>query len=193
MIINWIKKNFADYPKFYQNYLKSFKTKNSLNQFIVFDLETLNSNKELLKINRIFAYKVFNQEIILNEFIDLIIDNKINYNEKNKIVIEEAIIQFINFIKNTPLISYQINDKIELINQILKNIEAGKIENEIFDLEILFKTQQKTNLDNFSLKRILEILKFKDYNQDNFVEKVFYKTLIFIKLNKTLKIEQTIK
>lgn len=187
MIINWIKKNFTDYPKFYQNYLENFNSKLVFNQFIVFDLEVHTSNEKLIKI---FAYKVNNQEIILKNTIDLMIDHEININENNKISETNAIIQFLEFIKNIPLISYQINDKIELINQILKKNEAGKIENEIFDLEILFKNHQKNDdEENISLEKICEILKLKDCHLNNLYDKVYYESLIFIKLNKKLKLE----
>jgi DNA polymerase-3 subunit epsilon len=190
MIINWIKKNFADYPKFYQTYLETFNEKITFNEFIVFDIEIHISNDENKKIIRIFAYKVIKYEIILKEFIDLVIDNNININEKIKIVEAEAMIQFIDFIKNTPLISYQVNDKIELINQALKKIEAGKIENEIFDLEILYKSFQKIDENKLiQLQKMAEVLKITEYNQYNLNEKVLLESLIFLKLNKKINLQ----
>jgi DNA polymerase-3 subunit epsilon len=194
MIINWLKKNFSDYPKFYQKYLETFENSSNGITFIVFDFE-INTNNDLKsELLSICAYKIVNNSIILNENIQIKVQNKLNFNNENTVIETEAIIQFLDFIKNYPLISYKINSKIEIINLALKKLDAEKIENELFTFEILFNyfENNKENID-ISLEKIAQKLKLSDYSQDTLIEKVYLEALIFLKLNSKIDLSNILK
>ncbi|MFY7811198.1 MAG: hypothetical protein ACOVQ2_05645 [Flavobacterium sp.] len=178
MIIDWFKNKIVDYPLFYLKYLDFFKENTPFNQFVVFNFELQISSNKNHQIIRIFAYKVNNQEILLNDFIDLKIEN-------NDTIETQAINDFTNYIKNLPLVSYQINEKIVILNQYLKKLNAGKIKNEVFDLELLFKTHHNiVDDETISLQKIYQDLKIKSDNIYDLNEKVYFEALTFIKINK---------
>ena len=130
---------------------------------------------------------------MLKNVFEICIKNQSDQNE-NQVVVEESIIQFLGYIKNYPLISYQINEKIDMVNIILDKLKAGKIENELFSIDILYSSlDEKIKIDNLSLKIIAQKFKLEEFYKESISEKVFLEALIFLKLNTQIKIERILK
>lgn len=179
MIINWLKKNSNNYPQFYQKYIYSFENKDNLDNFIVFDCDFTHSLINNSKIFQIAAIKIKNKEIIINDFFQVNISD-------NNVIEEETVIRFLDYIQNYNLVSFNINEKIEILNSILSKVNAGKIENELIEIQILYNTFQKIENNNLTLENIAKTLKLSDFYFDNLDEKVFTQALIFIKLKAKL-------
>ena len=188
MIINWFKKNILDYPQFYQNYIETFQN-NTEKGYVVFDFEIIRD-----EIVKIFALKIKDNKIIMKNIFEINIKNDNIENSINEVVVEEGIIQFLNYIKKYPLISFQINEKIDLVNIILEKLKAGKIENELFSIDLLYSSLDKEiRIENISLKNIAQKLKLDYFYSDFLNDRVFFKALIFLKLNTKLNVEKFLK
>lgn len=195
MDLHFLSKIFKKYPKFWESYLEKFENNDSLESFIVFDI-FLNSKQNL---ERIIAIKISKNGIEIGSFFDAEIiqfllaesENEIDYSSsEEKIVEAEAIIRFLSFINGSTLVSFQTDSKIEIINNGLEKINAGRLKNQYMDLFIMFqKLHQLDNerVSNLTLNEIASNYSIKKSSQ-SFIDQLYMVSLLFMILKRKLDI-----
>ena len=152
MALNWFKKIVKDYPKFWETYLSYFDENQSKEQrFVVFDCETTGLDYKTDRILSIGAVAIKNNQIIVGDFIEVFLQQDIfnpetvtlhgilKEGKEEKVVEAEAIIRFLDFIKDATLVGHHIDFDIEMINQALDRLNVGKLENQAMDTDVCIK------------------------------------------------------
>lgn len=198
-MFNWFKKKIINYPEFYTNYLAHFESE-AKQRFVVFDCETTGLNPDKDRILSIGAVAVENNAILVQQTFEYYIKQDI-FNKESvaihglrkeeiyQITEEEAILDFLKFIQNATLVGHHVNFDIEMINQALKRLDAGRLKNENMDTNAMYKKFKYLQDDqNSSLDELAKIFKIKSSDRHTAVGDAFITAQIFIKLCKKLKI-----
>ena len=152
MAINWFKKIVKDYPKFWETYLSCFNENQSKDQrYVVFDCETTGLDYKSDRILSIGAVGIQNNQIIVGDFMEVFLQQDVfnpgtvalhgilKEGKEEKVVEAEAIIRFLDFIKDATLIGHRIDFDIEMINQALNRLDVGKLENQAMDTDVMYQ------------------------------------------------------
>ena len=207
-MLNWFK--HKDYPVYWKNYSDHFKTKKSYDledtRFIVFDTETTGLNPSKDRILSIGAISVFQNKIDIADSFELYIkQNTFNADtveihgilkEGNitKIDEEEAIIQFLNYIKDAVLVAHHAAFDIAMVNESLIRLGLPKLKNKSLDTGILFKktTLHATNNKHYGLDELSDIFNIKKHDRHTASGDAYITGLIFLKTLSNLKNTKTI-
>ena len=113
MAFNWFKKIVKDYPKFWETYLSYFdEIQDKKKRFVVFDCETTGLDYKSDRILSIGAVAIENNQVIVGDFMEVFLQQDIfkaesvpihgilKEGKEEKIVEAEAIIRFLEFIKD---------------------------------------------------------------------------------------------
>src|SRR5690606_8778781 len=128
MALDWLIG--TNLPQFWKNYLAHFEKEEKQEvhkRYVVFDMETTGLNWREDVILSIGAIGINDNAIEIRDFFEIFIrQEKFNpqsiafsgvfKDEEEKYVEAEAMIQFLNFIKDATLVSHNINLDIEMIN-----------------------------------------------------------------------------
>lgn len=196
--MDWIKILSKDHPKFWEKYIANFSSSNkNSNRFIVFDCATTGTDFENDRIFSISGIAVVNNQIIVSDFIEIIIQqdmmdhefSKLTIGKEEKFVEAEAIIRFLDFIKDATLVGHNVDFDIEMINQALRRLHLGTLKNEIMDINIM---NQKINNDYFdvflNLDELCDLYKVSKTNNYTAHGNAFIIALLFLKLSAKLRI-----
>lgn len=205
MVLDWFKKVSKDYPKFWENYLENFENEPDPSQpkrYVVFDSETTGLDHRKDVILSIGAVAVVNSSVIVNDSLELFLKQDIYKPEvasihgilkegkEHKIVEAEAIIRFLEFIKNSTLIGHNINFDIEMINQALKRLDVGKLKNDSMDTDAMYQKFKGLQEDQHStLDELCKVLKVERSDRHTASGDAFITALVFLKLKKRLDIK----
>jgi DNA polymerase-3 subunit epsilon len=205
MVFDWFKKVSKDYPKFWENYLENFEQEpDELQQkrYVVFDCETTGLDHRKDVILSIGAVTVIDNAIIVNDSLELFLKQDLYKTEtapihgilkegkEEKIVEAEAIIRFLEFIKNATLIGHNVNFDIEMINQALKKLDVGKLKNDSMDTDAMYQKFKGLQEDQHSsLDELCKILKVEKSDRHTASGDAFITALVFLKLKKRLDIK----
>lgn len=196
-MLDWLKIN-KEYPEFWKNYLHKFENKSK--RFVVFSTETsgLDIHKDV--ILSVGAIGIEDEKIIVKDSFDITILQD-NFNpeiaikhgilntSEEKISEAEAISLFVNYLGNATLIGHRINFDIEMINQVLEKVQAGKLKNEALDIEIMYqKWQQLPEEKQFSMDELATTFKISKSDRHTASGDAYITALIFLKLKQRLKI-----
>ena len=152
-MLNWFK--HKDYPKYWKTYSNHFKTKKSndldLTRFIIFDTETTGLNPSSDRILSIGAISIIGNKIDIADSFELYLKQD-TFNadtveihgilkEGNiaKIEEEQAIIQFLDYIKDAVLVAHHAAFDIAMVNESLVRLGLPRLKNKSLDTGILFK------------------------------------------------------
>lgn len=196
-MLDWLKIN-KDHPEFWKNYLQKFENKSK--RFVVFSTETTGLNIEKDVILSIGAIGIDDGKIIVKDSFDIAINqekfdpevaikNGILNTSEEKVSQAEAISSFINFIGNATLIGHRINFDIEMINQALDKIQAGRLKNDALDVEIMYQKWQLLAEDKqFSIDELATTFKISKSDRHTASGDAYITALIFLKLKQRLKL-----
>ena len=198
---NWFKKITKDNPKFWETYLATFENKVQNNRYIVFDCESTGLDFKKDRILSIGAVAVIDNKIDVNDYFEVFVIQDLFKPEsvpihgimrdgnEEKIVEAEAIIRFLDYIKNATLIGHHINFDIELINQALERLNLGKLKNEFMDTDAMYQKLKHLPLEEHrSLDELCDIYKISKSDRHTASGDAFITALLFLKLKKKLEI-----
>jgi DNA polymerase-3 subunit epsilon len=202
MALNWFKKIVKDYPKFWETYLSYFDENQSKEQrFVVFDCETTGLDYKTDRVLSIGAVAIQNNQIIVGDFMEVFLQQDIfnpetvtlhgilKEGKEEKVVEAEAIIRFLDFIKDATLVGHHIDFDIEMINQALDRLNVGKLENQAMDTDVMYqKLKSLPQEQQSSLDELCDVFKIKKSDRHTASGDAFITALLFLKLKKKLEI-----
>ncbi|MCL9770214.1 3'-5' exonuclease [Flavobacterium sp. HXWNR69] len=202
MDLNWFKKIVKDYPKFWETYLSYFDENQSKEQrFVVFDCETTGLDYKKDRILSIGAVAIQNNQIIVGDFMEIFLQQDIfnpetvtlhgilKEGKEEKIVEAEAVIRFLDFIKDATLVGHHVDFDIEMINQALDRLNVGTLKNQVMDTDVMYqKLKNLSEEEKTSLDDLCEIYKIKKSDRHTASGDAFITALVFLKLKKKLAI-----
>ena len=140
--------------------------------------------------NEIFVGQSF--EAYLHQY-SLVKEQQSTYNfniETNKLKILEAdaITQFVQFLGNATIVGHRINFDIEIINTALKKLNCGKLKNEAFDIEVMYRKWKEIIDDKeISIEEMEKVFKLKPLETISSIEEAYTIALLFLKLKNKLE------
>lgn len=201
MALDWLIG--TNVPQFWKNYLTHFEKDEALEvhrRYVVFDMETSGMDWREDVILSIGAIGVNDNAIAIGDFFEVFIKqdkfspksvafNSVLKDHDEKYVEAEAMIQFLNFIKDATLVSHNVNLDIEMINQALKRLELGRLKNNIMDTNALYQRWQHHIEDTqVSLDEVCDALKIKKSDRLTASGNAYTTALVFLKLKAKLGI-----
>lgn len=190
-----------EYPSFWKDYLTFFDTKSNTRRYVVFDCETTGLDSKEDRILSIGAVTIVNNQIIINDYFEVFISQTIfnassvpihgilKDGNEEKSTEKEAMIDFLNFIKDATLIGHHTAFDIEMINEALNRLDAGKLKNQYMDTDIMyqklkhFPAEQHTSLDE-----LCTIFKIRKTDRHTSSGDAYITALLFLKLKRKLGI-----
>ena len=202
MTFNWFKKIVKDHPKFWETYLTYFdENQDKKKRFVVFDCETTGLDYRTDRILSIGAVAIENNQIIVSDFMEVFllqdvfnaesvpIHGILKEGKEEKIVEAEAIIRFLDFIKDATLVGHHVDFDIEMINQGLARLEVGKLKNQAMDTDVMYqKLKYLPQEQQSSLDELCDIYKIRKSDRHTASGDAFITALLFLKLKKKLEI-----
>ena len=199
-MLNWLFKS-KEKPKFWNEYLASFHAKKSSDTFVVFDCESTGLHLKKDRILSIGAVVIENDKILVSKIFSVFLQQDI-YNassvpihgilkegtdEKNVEV--EAIIQFLDFIKNATLVGHHVSFDIGLINESLSRIGLGRLKNQYMDTDIMYQKLKHLPVEQHtSLDELCDVYKIRKSERHTAIGDAFITAILFLKLKKKLSI-----
>ncbi|MCO6149322.1 PolC-type DNA polymerase III [Flavobacterium sp. NRK1] len=201
MAFDWLTGNTL--PQFWKNYVLLFDDDNEtkLKRYVIFDIETSGQDWKEDVILSIGAISVTKNAIDVGDYLELNLLQEsttlqpgtktgIIKNTVEKVVEAEAIIQFLNFIKDSVLVGHNINPDIEMLNQALKRLDLGRLKNRFMDTNVLYQKWKDLPDDSlFSLDEICDALKIKKNERHTAAGNAYITSFIFLKLKSKLGIQ----
>ena len=200
------------HPEFYTTYLNSFKAKQSntieTTRFVVFDTETTGLNiasDKILSIgaiainkNRIDVSDSFEVYLKQSEFSAKTVEIHGLLKEGNQIKTEEeeAVKQFLNYLKNSVIVAHHAAFDIAMINAVLKKLNLGKLKNKFIDTGNLYKqllNNHQNKNKHFSLDDLSKQFKISQSDRHTASGDAFITALVFLKIVSKLKSNPNLK
>ena len=204
MAWNWFKKISKEYPKFWETYLSYFEQEpnpTAPKRYVVFDCETTGLDFRNDVILSIGAIAVVDNTISVNDSLELFLRQTVYKTEtaaihgilkegkEEKIVEAEAIIRFLDFIKDAILVGHHVRFDIEMINQALKRLGVGKLKNDNMDTDAMYQKFKGLQEDQHSsLDELCKILKVEKSERHTASGDAYISASLFLKLKSRLKI-----
>lgn len=198
MLFNWFKKDKKSYPEFWQNYLACFDTKADkklVKRFVVFDTETTGLDARNDLILSIGAVAVFGNSIVVNDSLEVFVEQNIFKTEsvpihgilkqgkEKKLGEKEAVIQFLDFIKDSTLVGHHVRFDIKMVNSALQRMGLGKLKNRSMDTSVMYRKFKGLQEDQHaSLDELCQIFKIQKSDRHTAAGDSFITALIFLRL-----------
>ena len=201
-MLKWFK--HKDYPEFWITYSNHFNQKNpndlNTTRFVVFDTETTGLNPSKDRILSIGATAIIGNTLDVGDSFEIYLkQDKFNadtveihgilkegsitkYDEK------EAIMQFLEYIRDAVLVAHHAAFDIAMINESLTRMGLPKLKNKSLDTGTLFK---KTSLHktekHYALDELSDIFKIKKHDRHTASGDAYITGIIFLKIISNLK------
>lgn len=181
MICNWFKKERTqdETPSFWENYRRLMQHPLSaatpLNDipFVVFDTETTGLDPRKDRILSIGALRVQNWSIPLDNHLELLVQQQYEPDSANveihgilpgepgeRLTEEETTRQFVDYAGNSVLVGHHAAFDLKVLNQALKRLNTGPLQNEVLDTAQLARRLHPTahfqNPGDYRLDRLCE-------------------------------------
>ncbi len=198
-MLTWLQ--HKDYPEFWKKYQSHFKNKTEYNlntaRFVVFDTETTGLNRKIDRILSIGAISTIGNTMDVADSLEIYLQqdmfnsetveihgilkegNTTKYEEK------EALIQFLDYVKNAILVAHHAAFDISMINECLARQNLPKLKNKVLDTGLLFK---KTNLSSiykdklYSLDELCKLFGIKKHDRHTASGDAYLTGIVFLKI-----------
>lgn len=199
--MNWniFKKISKENPKFWEHYVAHFDDSKSGKKYIAFDCETTGLDTKNDRILSIGAIAISDNKIEVANVLNIYVQQDVFKAESvpihgilkegniEKIVEAEAVIQFLDFIKNATLIGHNVAFDIEMINKALDRLDLGKLKNNYMDTDIMNqKLRHFPEDEHSSLDELCDYYKIKKSDRHTAAGDAYITALLFLKLKKKL-------
>lgn len=201
MAFDWL--TGGNVPQFWKNYQSLFDgdDKQLNRRYVVFDMETSGLDWKDDVVLSIGAIGVVNNAIEVGDYFQVYIKQD-KYNPQSvalhgvmkegrdeKVVEAEAMIQFLNFVKDATLVSHHINLDVEMINQALKRLDLGRLKNPLMDTNALYQRWKDLPDDSqATLDELCEALKVRKSDRHTASANAYITAILFLKLKRKLGI-----
>ncbi|MES2484704.1 MAG: 3'-5' exonuclease [Bacteroidota bacterium] len=201
MALEWLTGGST--PQFWKNYLSVFEDEKegAVKRYVVFDMETSGLDFRVDVVIALGAIGVVGPAILAGDFLEVYIQqdqfasqsiagqsSARNYGPE-KVVEAEAMIQFLNFIKDATLVGHNVNLDIEMINQALKRLDLGRIKNPYMDTNVLYQRWKDLSEDTkTTLDEVCDALKIDKSERNTASGNAYTTAVVFLKLKKKLGI-----
>lgn len=200
MAFDWL--TGGNLPQFWKNYLALFEGDDKEHRrYVVFDMETSGFDWKEDVILSVGAIGVTGNAIEVGDFLQVFVEQDkfsprsvalsgvLKEPKHEKFVEAEAMIQFLNFVKDATLVGHNVNLDIEMINQALKRLELGRLKNPVMDTNVLFQRWKGLAEDNqATLDELCDALKISKSDRHTVAGNAYTTALIFLKLKRKLRI-----
>lgn len=197
-MLDWLKNK--KYPEFWKTYLEKQEEKSA--RYVTLSLQTtgLNTQKDIILTMGCVGIH-YNQVVIKDSFEVILLQYIYNHDHgfSNEFIIEskmpkssegDGIQKLVEYLKNAVIVGHRIDLDLEMINKALDKLECGRLRNQAFDLEIMYRKWKEISDDKrFSVSEIAEALKIPAQDVDTSAEEAYTIALCFLKLKKHLQIE----
>lgn len=190
-----------EYPLFWKEYLSFFSTKSTEKRYVVFDTETTGLDTNEDRILSISAVSIIENQIIIKDFFEVFIAQTVFKPEsvpihgivkegnEEKMNEKQAIIDFLQFIKNATLVGHHIAFDIEMINEALDRLDAGRIKNQYMDTNIMYqKLKHFPEEQHTSLDELCTVFNIRKTDRHTSSGDAYITALLFLKLKRKLSI-----
>jgi DNA polymerase-3 subunit epsilon len=197
-LFNWFKKDKKSYPEFWQNYLACFDAKvekKLVKRFVVFDTETTGLDAPNDLILSIGAVAICGNSIVVNDSLELFVEQDIFKKEsvpihgilkqgkEKKLGEKEALIQFLDFIKDSTLVGHHVRFDIKMVNAVLRRMGLGKLKNRSMDTDLMYQKFKGLQEDQHAgLDELCEVFKIQKSDRHTAAGDAFITALIFLRL-----------
>ena len=198
MLLNWFKKDKKNYPEFWQNYLACFESKSdnsSQKRYVVFDTETTGLDVKSDAILSIGAVGISGNSIVVNDYIEVFVEQNVFKKEsvsihgilkegkERKVTEYEAVICFLDFIKDSTLVGHHVRFDIAMINAALKRMGLGKLKNRSMDTDLMYQKFKGLQEDQHSsLDELCRVFKIQKSDRHTSAGDAFITALVFLRL-----------
>ena len=198
-MINWIKNINKEYPDFWKSYLAKFENKN--NRYVAVSTLITGYNPKKDVILSFGCFGIVENVIRIGDNFEVVIlqykylhDNGLS----NQFIIEspflklsehQALQKFIEYIGNSKLIGYKIENEIEMINSVLTGMDCGKLKNEVLDVEIMHQKLNDINTVSLNLEELLKFYKISNNETSTTSDVAYSIALLFLKFKSKLGIK----
>lgn len=198
MLLNWFKKDTRNYPEFWQNYLDCFESKSdnsSLKRYVVFDTETTGLDVKSDVILSIGAVGISGNSIVVNDYMEVFVEQDVFKKEsvpihgilkegkERKVTEYEAVIRFLDFIKDSTLVGHHVRFDIAMINVALKRMGLGKLKNPSMDTDLMYQKVKGLQWDQHSsLDELCRVFKIQKSDRHTSAGDAFITALVFLRL-----------
>ncbi|WP_282031973.1 3'-5' exonuclease [Winogradskyella eximia] len=195
--MSWFKRK--TYPEFWHKYVAHFKKSKHHKlkdiRFIVFDTETTGLNTKEDRILSIGCVGIENFKIkIADQLESYVIQEHFNADTVkihgllkegtlSKLEEEEAIIQFLDFVKDAVLVAHHAAFDVAMINNALKRMQLPKLKNKVLDTGHLFqKTKLDTTKEHFGLDELSKRFNIPLHDRHTASGDAYITAILFLKL-----------
>jgi DNA polymerase III subunit epsilon len=203
--MNWFKRK--TYPQFWENYSSYFKNKQEQDltkvRFVVFDTETTGLNTKADCILSIGCVAIKELKVKVSDQLECYLKQE-QFNSDTvkihgllkegrlaKITEDDAIVQFLDYIKNAVLVAHHAAFDVTMINEALKRMKLPPLKNKVLDTGHLFqKTKPDTSKQHFSLDELSERFKIPLHDRHTASGDAYITALLFLKVVSQLNTHQ---
>ena len=195
--MSWFKSK--SYPEFWTAYDTCFKAPQSktiaTTRFVVFDTETTGLNPSRDRILSIGCIAITKEKITVYDQLEIYISQE-HFNPETvkihgllkegtieKLNEKEAIIQFLDYVKNAVLIAHHAAFDIAMINAVLKRMKLPKLKNKVIDTGHLFqKTRLNLDKTHFGLDELAKQFEIPLHDRHTASGDAYITALLFLKI-----------
>lgn len=200
--MNWLKRK--TYPEYWTSYTAHF-SKRQVQQldeirFVVFDTETTGLNTKTDRVLSIGCVAIEKLQIKVSDQLETYL-NQDTFNAETvkihgllktgkltKIETADAVIRFLDYVKDAILVAHHAAFDVAMINAMLHRHNLPKLKNKVLDTGHLFmKTKLDTSKAHFSLDELSERFKIPMHDRHTASGDAYITALLFLKLLSKLK------
>ena len=181
-MIYWLKKISKPHPEFWKKYLSEFNTKSD--KYVALSIETTGLDSKRDRILSLGAITIKNNTIIISENLEITLSSDEDYSDE-----AVAIESFVQFIGNATLIGHRIDFDIQVLNEALDRLDAGRLKNEALDIEVMYKKLEDISSHDFSIDELSKIFKVPVTERISSLDDAYTIALLFLKLKSKLGID----
>jgi len=198
-MLDWLKNINKEFPDFWKTYLAKFDERSS--RFVVFSTETSGLNPDKDVILSIGSFAIIDNSIVIGDSFEAVLlqytylhDNGLSNefileSKMKKLSEPEAIQDFIDYIGNAVLVGHHIDFDVDMINSALERLDCGRMKNEAFDIDVMYRKLKDINDKEFSLDELSELLNIPKSYRKTPSEDAYKIGLLFLKLKSRLGIK----